>query len=148
MNDNSLKQTHHHCNYETKSVRNYNDNYKICPWERLAEIKSIREIIGMLKLVEKDVPNLLEFETTNLLEQFLRGYKGTEQYFNSPTLFYLLNNGIEKEDILNISWLNSKYISSLSLSQRMKYGLPINCEEENSLMKVLKKTKKYQQFNH
>ncbi|MEG0995000.1 MAG: hypothetical protein RSE91_03435, partial [Bacilli bacterium] len=102
----------------------------------------------MLKLVEKDVPNLLEFETTNLLEQFLRGYKGTEQYFNSPTLFYLLNNGIEKEDIINIGWLNSKYISSLSLSQRMKYGLPINCEEENSLMKVLKKTKKYQQFNH
>ncbi|MEG1597172.1 MAG: hypothetical protein RR359_02740 [Bacilli bacterium] len=102
----------------------------------------------MLKLIEKDAPNLFEFEATNLLEQFLRGYKGTKQYFNSPTLFYLLNNGIEKEDIINIGWLNSKYMSSLYLSQRMKYGLPINCEEENSLMMVLKKTKKYQHFNH
>ncbi|MEG1900269.1 MAG: hypothetical protein RR161_01805 [Bacilli bacterium] len=98
----SLEQAPQYYSYENKSISNYNDNYKRCPWERLAEIKSIQETISMLKLIEKDAPNLFEFEATNLLEQFLRGYKGTKQYFNFPTLFYLLNNGIEKEDIINI----------------------------------------------
>lgn len=132
-----------------QSINNYRKNYDIAPEERLAEIKSYQEIIDLLSHIKKYVPNLLEFEQTNKLENLLRGFKYDSGFLISPTITYLLES--ENAHSLNkFEWFNQDYYKCLhqskemySLEDRLKYGLMIDDKEFEYCDYTLKTSRKY-----
>lgn len=117
--------------------RIYNELYLYAPHERLAEIKSYQTIIKILKYI-KYAQRLSDYEELNKLEKLLRGYNSTY----SPTITYLekqdRRNDLEKFDWYSESKEETIRLSKekYSLSDRLKYGLPID-ESEHHYMKKL-----------
>lgn len=134
--------------YAKAKMQVYNDNYAIAPHERLAQIKSYQEILNLLTQIKKYVPNLLEFEQTNKLENLLRGfYQESEIY--SPTAAYLIQNG-KSQMLHEFNWYDEDYHKLLekskanySFEDRLKYGLMIDEEEFDYCDQIIKTSRKY-----
>ena len=99
-----------------QSNENYKKNYNIAPEERLAEIKSYQEILELLFEIKEYVPNLLEFEQTNKLEQLLRGFDYKEGFIYPPTVLYLIQNG-NAQALNRFDWYNEDYYKCLQQSK-------------------------------
>lgn len=133
---------------ERNKVRS--ENYLILPDERLAEIKSHQEIVSTLELIKEYTPNLIEFEKDNVFENLLRGYFYSNGKITSPTIEYAKASG-QVETLKKFDWYSkseenflSKVEKSLSLEERLNYGLPIRKKEYSDLANKLLLSKKYQ----
>lgn len=130
--------------------QNYKENYYYAPEERLAEIKSYEEIIKVISEIKEFIPNLLDFENTNLLENMLRGYECQEYQegiIMPPTFHYLLQSG---QSLQQFEWFDSEYSKCLEftkekykLKDRMKFGLLIDEDEFDYIAQTIQKSKKY-----
>lgn len=134
---------------KTMRNENYRQNYLIAPEERLAEIKSYQEILGLLSHIKEYVPNLIQFEQTNKLENLLRGFDYNSGFLISPTISYLQQNG-NAQSLNRFNWYDKDYFSCLekakanySLDDRLKYGLMIDDKEFDSCLEYLKMSPKY-----
>lgn len=125
----------------TNYQRIYNELYLYAPHERLAEIKSYQTIINILKYI-KYTQRLVNYEKLNKLEKLLRGYNSTY----SPTITYLekqdRRNDLEKFDWYSESKAETIRLSKekYSLSDRLKYGLPIDKEEHRYMKQIYMKS--------
>ncbi len=119
------------------------------PDERLAEIKSHEEVASVLTEISSEVPNLVDFEKTSILESKLRGYTYDKGMIVSPTIDYLVSTG-KSLALQKFEWFNKdsraclKNVQSMfSLDERLTYGLPIDSSEFMESSKALLSTKKY-----
>lgn len=119
------------------------------PDERLAEIKSHQELVDALSEIEGKVPNLLDFERTNVLETKLSGYTYDKGRIVSPTLEYIASTG-KGIALQKFEWFNkdsraclNNVKSVLSLDERLTYGLPIDKTEFIGCSQALLSSKKY-----
>ena len=119
------------------------------PDERLAEIKSHEEVASFLTEISSEVPNLVDFEKTSILESKLRGYTYDKGMIVSPTIDYLVSTG-KSLALQKFEWFNKdsraclKNVQSMfSLDERLTYGLPIDSSEFMESSKALLSTKKY-----
>ena len=125
--------------------KNYEENYKHCPKERLAEIKSHQEIVQVLSCMSEYTSNLIDYEKINIFRSMYNGY---EDVF-SPTIYYIEENGTP--EVLNeFDWYTKKNDKTLELCKkkygfddRLKYGLPLDKKENKYCKKYLKKNSKY-----
>ena len=125
--------------------KNYADNYKYCPKERLAEIKSHQELVQVLSCMSEYTSNLLDYEKINIFRNMYYGYENVL----SPTLFYIEQNGTP-EVLEEFDWYKKKNDKTLQLCKnkysfedRLRYGLPLDKKENKYCKKYLKKNKKY-----
>lgn len=132
-----------------KKIENYKKNYLIAPEERLAQIKSYQEILDLLSHIKEYVPNLIEFEQTNKIENLLRGFDYDLCYISSPTISYLHQNG-NSQALKRFDWYDENYLKCLekskdtySLVDRLKYGLMIDENEFDRCTEIIKLSKKY-----
>ena len=119
------------------------------PDERLAEIKSHEEVASVLSEISSEVPNLVDFEKTSILESKLRGYTYDKGMIVSPTIDYLVSTG-KSLALQKFEWFNKdsraclKNVQSLfSLDERLMYGLPIDSSEFINCSQTLLSSKKY-----
>lgn len=126
-----------------------NDGYLGLPDERLAEIKSHQELADALSGIESVVPNLLDFEKTNILESRLRGYTYDKGVIVSPTIDYIVSTG-RGLALQKFEWFNKdsraclkNVQSKFSLDERLMYGLPIDKHEFMQSSRELLSSKKY-----
>lgn len=119
------------------------------PDERLAEIKSHEEVTSVLTEISSEVPNLVDFEKTSILESKLRGYTYDKGMIVSPTVDYLVSTG-KSFALQKFEWFNKdsraclKNVQSMfSLDERLTYGLPINSSEFINCSQTLLSSKKY-----
>lgn len=119
------------------------------PDERLAEIKSHEEVASVLTEISSEVPNLVDFEKTSILESKLRGYTYDKGMIVSPTVDYLVSTG-KSFALQKFEWFNKdsraclKNVQSMfSLDERLTYGLPINSSEFINCSQTLLSSKKY-----
>ena len=132
--------------YEEKCLdeymRIYHENYSCAPNERLAEIKSVNEIIDALDLIESD--RVMQHMMINKYESMRSGY--TETY--SPTIKYFNVQG-KSNELKKFDWYSEDEEETKKLSKeiyclqdRIKYGLPLyddECEKlEDTYIKTLK----------
>lgn len=124
------------------------EKYKINPSERLAEIKSYQQILDMLEIIKVFTPNLIDYEETSQMENFLRGYKEYWGMIIAPTYEYILDPGALQKLSKFHAYLN--YDDSLkgikkyhSLETRLTYGLPIDWQEYQYGQDVVQMSKKY-----
>lgn len=126
----------------------------ILPDERLAEIKSHQEIKDILSEISDEVPKLIEFENSCILESKLRGYTFDKGRIISPTIDYLISTG-KSFALQKFEWFNKdsrvclKNVQSLfSLDERLTYGLPIDSSEfiNCSILCFLLKNIQYKKF--
>lgn len=153
---NSLDSALDYLDYEERVnnyYRYYKNNYEHSPIERLAEINSYQKLLNALRKIEEFIPNLVNLEDANKLEQMLLGYDFraniiiSSKIRPSPTIQYLQGLGV---DMNSFDWydeipqkcfeLSRKYYS---LNDRLKYGLPVNDFEFGECLKILKNTIKY-----
>lgn len=132
-----------------KNRQNYEENYEFAPEERLAQIQSYKEIIETLSELKEYVPNLLEFEKTNWLENMLRGYEYKDGVIMPPTIYYLIQKG-SNSSLQQFDWFDTNYAKCLNLTKekyslhdRMKFGLIIDETEYNHCYQTLQMSKKY-----
>lgn len=126
------------------------EHYLLLPDERLAEIKSHQEIVKALKPIKEYTPNLIEFEQTNVFENLLRGYFYNLGAIASPTLEYgKISRKFNR--LKKFPWYDEndqeclrKAKESLSLKERLNYGLPIDTNEFDDLSNSLVLARKYQ----
>lgn len=128
---------------------NYKANYEKAPEERLADIKSHKEIISILENIKEYVPNLIDFEITNLLENMIRGYTDKGDYIEPPTIRYLLDNG-NQVGLSKFDWYDDDAYKALkkskdnySLNDRLNFGLMIDEDEYYKSKQMLQYSKKY-----
>ena len=125
-----------------KYMKIYHKNYSCAPNERLAEIKSINEIIEALDLIDSD--KVMQFMIISKYESMRSGY--TESY--SPTIKYFEAQG-KKEELKSFDWYSEDEEKTKNLSKeiyclqdRIKYGLPLYDDEyerlEDAYIKSLK----------
>lgn len=132
--------------YEEKCLEEYmkiyHENYFCAPNERLAEIKSINEIIEALDLIDSE--KVMNHEMINKYESMRSGY--TDTY--SPTIKYFNAQG-KKEELKSFDWYSEDEEETKKLSKeiyclqdRIKYGLPLYSNEyeklEDDYIKTLK----------
>ena len=121
----------------------YQQYYRVNPSERLAQIKSYKMIINLLKPIREQVPNLYKFESATLLKEKLKEYSNLWQIGICPTQKFLF--GVELESIWydldfynkNVKKLTKKACAKYSLEKRLALGLPISCSEYDSLKQKL-----------
>lgn len=133
---------------ETQMAKN-DEAYIQIPDERLAEIKSHQELVTALSEIEDKVPNLLNFEKTNVLETKLSGYTYDKGRIVSPTLEYITSTG-KGFALQKFEWFNKDHRicldnvkEALSLDERLMYGLPIDKTEFIRNSQTLLSSKKY-----
>lgn len=119
------------------------------PDERLAEIKSHEEVASVLTEISSEVPNLVDFEKTSILESKLRGYTYDKGMIVSPTVDYLVSTG-KSLALQKFEWFNKDSRACLknaqsmfSLNDRLMYGLPIDSSEFINCSQALLSSKKY-----
>jgi len=136
--------------YKTFKYKIYIENYFLAPEERLAQAKSNQEIIKILLLIKKYVPNLIEFYKLKELESMMLGFRIEHGNVVCPTITYFQEAGVPFGSIRSFDWYiedlqqslvlaNTKY----SFEDRLMYGLPINYEEFSKCNNLLLKAKKY-----
>ena len=125
--------------YALGAQKKYEESYEFAPEERLAEIKSYKQIINIIRPISKKLTRLSTIEEIKLLSSYLRGYEQTE--ISSPTIKYFTNCG-QVGGLKRFNWYNddnqiclNKCSSIYSLHDKMLYGLPISEYEYNSVEK-------------
>ena len=120
--------------YVQESQKRYRKGYEYAPEERLAEIKSYRKIINIIKPLEQYIPKINKIEECKYLSNLLRGY---EEEYNllAPTIGYFNYCG-HSSSLENFAWYLDDYMKCLEKSKeqyelldRLKYGLPIEWNE-------------------
>ena len=114
--------------------------YNINPGERIAEIKSWKYIVNLLKNQRRT--NDLLMARSMLYYSYIRGYKSNGYYLEPPTYEYLLKLKLYHEHYLFKKSFNNK---NYNFDTRLLCGLPISDEENDKeiLLKVkLQKRKK------
>lgn len=113
----------------------YRQNYLYAPNERLAEIKSVNEIIEALDLIDSD--KVMQHAVISKYESMRCGYHDTY----SPTIKYFEAQG-KKEELKSFDWYSEDEEKTKNLSKeiyclqdRIKYGLPLYDEENEKLEK-------------
>lgn len=115
--------------------------YEYKPEERLAEIKSYKEILTLISLLNnksKQINDLMEIDS---LQKLLRGYHYENQIITTPLITYF-EKGKKPELLTPLVITNNekKVISVYNLEDRLKYGFPITTEEYISSMRTLVQT--------
>ena len=101
-------------------------NYETNPGERIADIKSWKYIVNLLKNTKGD--DLLTARTM-LYYSYIRGYKDNRYYLECPTYDFLFEtNQLDGLKVLRKKVNESDY----SLDTRLLCGLPISIEEYNN----------------
>lgn len=126
------------------SIYIYNEYYEFSPEERLAEIRSHRNMSSIISPIKNIVPNVKKLEEILLLKNKLIGYKHNSKLI-SPTIYYLHLLG-RKEDLKKFEWYDvslqeatKKAQRLFDLDSRIELGLPIEKKEFNHMQKELKK---------
>jgi len=117
------------------------ENYDLDPGERIANIKSWKYIVNLIKN-QRRTPDLLDARKL-LFFSYINGYVSNGCYLNPPTYEYLLKMGMYHEHYLFKKRVEEKqYV----LETRMMYGLPLSEKEydEEVLKKVLLQKSKRQ----
>ena len=110
------------------SMRN-SHNYDINPGERIADIKSYKFVVNMLK--NKRNSKELMLMRSMLYNFYIRGYKDNRYYLDAPTYTYLLNMGMFQDyNILK----QTVDLTDYSLDTRALCGLPITYQEKDELL--------------
>lgn len=114
--------------------------YEYSPQERMAEIKSYKEIISLISFIENKLYNLPTILETEKLQRLLRGYHYNQGKISSPIITFFKQAG--KESILqSFDWyrlydLNTVY-TNYSINERFNYGFPISLDEYSNNIKKL-----------
>lgn len=123
---------------KNKSI--YNKTYKFNPCERLAELRSYKNILEILKVFCYDVNKIVNLLDNELSFYQLRGYRYKRDIV-CPTEIYFMNTGLES------IWYNMDFYSldrkemlklvqdNYNYEQRILLGLPISKEEFKRLVK-------------
>ena len=111
--------------------------YEICPTERLAEIKSYKEVINIVLPIKEKILELEKLLNSELLKRKISGYHYQENIISYPLLTYFSKE--RKDYIINFIDLGS----SNDLDYRFKYGLPISFDEYKYSLKKLINDQKY-----
>lgn len=126
------------------SIYIYNEYYEFSPEERLAEIRSHRNMSSIISPIKNIIPNVKKIEDILTLNNELKGYKKDSKLI-SPTIFYLHLQG-KKEDLQKFEWYDESLKESLKkskriydLDSRIDLGLPIEQSEFNHLQRNLNK---------
>lgn len=118
--------------------------YEICPEERLAEIKSFKDILDIINPIKKQYHELSEIIKLEEHQRLLRGYHyNNGNFIESPLISYFSKtNNITM--LNNFNWYNKDFNICLSstilkykLLDRLKYGLPIEIDEYTESMKTI-----------
>lgn len=104
-------------------------NYLYNPGERIADIKSRKFIVNLLK--NQRVSDELLRARTYLYLSYIRGYKDNGIYLDAPTYTFLLNLGLFRNYYLLKKTVDS---SQYSLDTRVLCGLPITYEEREKIL--------------
>lgn len=110
------------------------ENYELNPGERLAEIKSWKYLVNLLKN-QRTSYDLLTARSM-LYYSYIKGYKDNRYYLDAPTFQFLSNTGMLQE----LKWLKQRLDGKdYTFETRVTYGLPLTYEEHNE--KTLQKVK-------
>ncbi|MGM9878491.1 MAG: hypothetical protein ACI31R_00450 [Bacilli bacterium] len=114
--------------------------YECTPEERLAEIKSYKEILSLISIFNSKPKQINELIEIDSLQRSLRGYHYENQIVTTPLMTYFeKGNKPELLAPLSINDNKERIISIYNLEDRFKYGLPIMTEEYISSMSALVK---------
>ncbi len=111
-------------------------NYEFDPGERIADIKSCKYLVNLLKN-QKDTDELL-ISRGMLYYAYIRGYKDNRYYLDSPTYEFLLKTGMFHDHY----WLKNRVDKKCyNFDTRITYGLPITQQEYDH--EIINKVKLY-----
>lgn len=112
--------------------------YETCPTERLAEIKSYKEIINIISPINNKIGEIRNLLNSELVKRNIRGYHYKNNEIICPLFtFFVLGN---KEYLLKSIDVNNEN----DLDYRFKYGMQINLNEyKSTLKKIIYCQKKY-----
>ena len=111
-------------------------NYEFDPGERIADIKSCKYLVNLLKN-QKDTDELL-ISRGLLYYAYTRGYKDNRYYLDSPTYEFLLKTGMFHDHY----WLKNRVEKKdYNFDTRITYGLPITQQEYDH--EIINKVKLY-----
>ncbi len=118
--------------------------------ERYTRICANMEMLSLLSYIATFAPNLIDFFKVELLESIILSYERVNDTIISPTLEYFHLIGVEKYLPIFV-WYNKEdfdtmslqYRENFSLSNRLLYGFPINKEEYEMYMDILKRSRKW-----
>jgi len=119
-----------------------NQNSKICPHERMAEIKSFLEIDKIIEPMKNDFPYLNTIFVTHIFDRLLSGYEKRQNDVLSPTIEYF--NNIRMSKLLNnLNFFKQnkeetllQAITAYDLSERLMYGYPITNKEYQNIQQT------------
>lgn len=118
----------------------FNNLYEYCPQERLAEIKSYKELIFLTSYIKNKLDKLPLFLEMDELQRFLRGYHYKNDKISSPLITFFKQGKkefvLESFDWYRMGSFDSFYIQH-DLEERFYYGLPISLDEYSNSMKNL-----------
>lgn len=111
--------------------------YEYSPQERLAEIKSYREVISLVSYIKNKLNKLPLILEMNELQRFLRGYHYSQGKVSSPLIMFF-KHGNKELVLQSFDWycknsLDMVYLQ-YDLYERFNYGLPISLEEYSNSM--------------
>lgn len=114
--------------------------YEYSPLERLAEIKSYKEVISLISYLKNKLVKLPVIIEMDKLQRFLRGYHYTQGKVSSPLITFFKQGN--KELVLEIfDWYNKNSLlmvcAQYNLDERFNYGLPITLDEYSNSMEKL-----------
>jgi len=141
------EQVYHYLKNEVELYKKY---YKYNPSERLAEIKTYDTLVKVANHIQKEIPNLCEYEFYNYLKSLLCGYEVSDDVLCIPTITYI--NGMEYRQKWsefdfydpNPNAMNAKLFNQHPFIERLSFGLPVTAEEYINTNKVLSKYDKFQ----
>jgi len=119
--------------------------YEYNPAERLAEIKSYKEIILLLDNLNNKTERISSLINTDNIQRLLRGYHYKNKDVTYPlSSYFKLGNKPELLIPLGLHENEKKVISIYNLEDRFKYGFPITTDEyATSLNFLITSTNKY-----
>lgn len=114
--------------------------YEYSPLERLAEIKSYKEVIFLISYLKNKLVKLPVIIEMDKLQRFLRGYHYTQGKISSPLITFFKQGN--KELVLEtFDWYNKNSLhmvcTQYNLDERFNYGLPITLDEYSNSMEKL-----------
>ena len=119
-------------------ILSINTNYDYNPGERIADIKSWKYMVNLLKNQKKT--NDLLFVRTMLYHAYTRGYDDNRYYLDPPTFKFLLNTN-QLQELKQLKKCIDK--NDYSLETRILCGLPISYDEKsNEALKIVRLKKK------
>lgn len=111
--------------------------YEYSPQERLAEIKSYREVISLTSYIKNKLDKLPLILEMDKLQRFLRGYHYSQGKVISPLITFFKQG--KKEFVLqSFDWYRKDSLDMVytqyNLEERFNYGLPISLDEYSNSM--------------